>query len=355
MRPIRLVSLIALVSLVFGSAQAYALTPPIYSLTGTLSLPGAVRWDYLTFDTQNQRLFITRGDSVDVLDITGQNIVSTIPNTSGVHGVALAPDINEGFISDGMADTVTIFDLTTLETLTSVPTGMKPDAIVYEASTKRVYTANGNSNDVTAIDTKTNAVLDTIKLDGKPEFAVVDEHGHLYINIEDKAEIAVIDTKNLKVITTYDLKPTCESPTGLAIDRKNLRLFSVCGNLKMVITSAKTGKMIDVLPIGAHSDAAVFDPDTGLAFSSNGDGTLTVVSQVSKNHYQVIQTVKTKPTARTMALNPTTHDLYLAAAETNVIGPLSVNPPPERPHMKPDSFMILTVHPETNSPELSKN
>jgi len=281
-----------------------------------------------------------RGNSVDVLDVSMQKIIGSIPDTAGVHGVALASVLGRGFISDGAANTVTIFDLTTLQTVATVPTGTEPDAIVYDPLTKRVFTANGDSNDVTAIDAVTGSVINTIKLGGKPEFAVVDGRGRIYINVEDMSQLVVIDSQNLKVVEYYNLSPNCDSPTGLAIDNEKHRLFSVCSNQAMIVVQADTGKILDTLPIGAHSDAAVFDPKTKLAFSANGDGTLTVVGASSADRYKVLQTIPTTLTARTMALNPITHKLYLAAAEVDGIDPTTT-----RPHIKPDSFMILTVGP----------
>ncbi|MGB9152926.1 MAG: YncE family protein [Alphaproteobacteria bacterium] len=343
----RILPLAALACALSLSGTAQAAANSSYSLTDTLPLPGLTRWDYLAFDTQNHRLFITRGESVDVLDVASQKITGSIPDTKGVHGVALAPDLGKGFTSNGTANTATIFDLKTLETLATVPTGTKPDAIVYDAKTQRVFTANGASNDVTVINALDGKPLATIPLDGKPEFAVVDGKGRLYINIEDKSQLAVIDAQNAKLITYYNLAPHCDSPSGLAIDIAHNRLFSVCENKVMVITQAETGKSIDTLPIGARSDAAAFDAGTGLAFSSNGEGTLTVIGASTPNHYKVLQTVPTLPTARTMALDPATHSIYLAAAETEGGDASTAASPHSRPQLKPDSFKILTVEPKT--------
>jgi len=321
-----------------------------YVLVDTLHLPGATRWDYLTFDSPTHRLFITRGESVDVLDVESKKIVGSIPNTNGVHGVTLALDLDKGFTSNGKANTVTIFDLRSLKEISTPSTGSKPDAIVYDASTKRVFIANGESDDMTVLDAKTGKAIDTIKLGGKPEFAVVDGKGQLFVNLEDKSQLAVVDTRNLKVLAHYDLAPNCSSPTGLAIDMSQRRLFSVCSNKAMVVVDGLSGKILDTLPIGAHSDAALFDPMTKLAFSSNGDGTLTVVKATTSNNYEVVQTVVTKPTARTMALDPSTHQLYLAAAETEGFETPLLNHPDPRPHIKSDTFMILTVGQKINLP-----
>jgi len=306
-------------------------------------LPGSVRWDYLAFDSDTHHLFITRGDSVDVLDVITRKIVGTIPDTRGVHGVAIAPELAKGFISDGKVNSVTVFDLKTLQPLASVPTGTKPDAIVYDPASQRVFAANGGSGDLTAIDARDGRVIDTVPLEGQPEFAVVDGKGRLYVNLENNAQLAVIDTAGLRVTARYDLAPGCNRPTGLAIDRRRLRLFAVCGNKVMVVLDAVTGRILETLAIGAGADAAVFDPETNLAFSSNGDGTLTVVGASAPDHYTVVQTVPTLPTARTLALDPVTHRLHLAAAETDGFDPSTETRPHPRPHIKPDTFMILTV------------
>jgi DNA-binding beta-propeller fold protein YncE len=316
-----------------------------YAVVDKLPLPGQTRWDYLTFDSKSKRLFIAHSDKVDVLDVTTQKIVGSISDLKGVHGVALAPDLGKGFVSDGAANTVTTFDLATLKPLARIAVGNKPDAIAYDAKTRRVFAVNGNSSDVTAINADDSSAIETLKLHGKPEFAVVDGSGHLYVNIESQTQLAVIDTQTLRVLATYNLGPKCIGPSGLAMDVRLRRLFAACSNKIMTVVQADTGSIIDTVAIGAHSDAAVFDPGTGLVFSSNGDGTLTVIGEAPDGHYQIFQTVPTVPSARTMALDPVTHRLYLAAAETDGVDPLSVNSPNLRMRFKPDSFMLLTVEP----------
>lgn len=341
------------IALVLGlacSGSALATTkPPDYRLIDTLHLSGPTRWDYLTFDALGHRLFITRGERVDVHDVVTRKVVDSIPDTHGAHGVALAPELGKGFISNGATNAVTVFDLVTLKPLATVSTGVRPDAIVYDAATQRVLAADAGSGDMTAINAHDNTVAGTIQLDGKPEFAVVDGKGELYVNLQDKPQLAVLDTKALKVIARYDLGSSCAGPTGLAIDASLRRLFSTCANRVMVVIDAVTGKMLDTLPIGAHSDAALFDPGGKLAFSSNGDGTLTVVGAAGPSHYAVRQTVQTKPTARTMALDPATHLIYLAAAQTAGFELPTAQRPTPRPHIKPETFMILIVGPSTQS------
>ena len=243
----------------------------------TIHLPGAIRWDFLTFDPDHHRLFITRGESVDVFDVATKKITGSILGTSGVHGVALAPELGRGFTSNGATNNATVFDLTTLQPIATIPTGTKPDTIVYDAMTQRIFTANAGSGDLTVIDAKQGSVAATIKLDGKPEFAIVDGKGHLYVNLEDTSQMDVVDTKDLKVLARFDLAPTCDGPTGLSIDKTLNRLFVSCHNKNMLIVDVGTGKIIDALPIGGFSDATIFDPGTNLAFSSNSDGTLDVV------------------------------------------------------------------------------
>jgi YVTN family beta-propeller protein len=324
--------------------RAHAQTPnPDYTVIDTIPLPGATRWDYLTFDAKTNYLFITRGDGVDVLDTTLKKIVSTIADLHGTHGVALATDLGKGFISEGTANDVAVFDLITLKVTSTIPVGTKPDAIVYDTATQRVFAANGNSGDMTIIDAKDNKVVTTLTLDGKPEFAVGDGKGMLYVNLEDQSQLLAIDARNLKITGRYNLAPACNEPTGLAIDAKQERLFSVCGNKSMVVVNGTTGKIMETLPIGAHSDAAAFDSEKGLAFSSNGDGTLTVVVADGSDHYKIIQTVTTLPTARTMAVDPVTHQIYLAAAETDGSEAPTAQHPDPRPKIKPDTFKILVV------------
>jgi DNA-binding beta-propeller fold protein YncE len=316
-----------------------------YRVLEVLALPGPTRWDYLTLGSAGRRLFITRGERVDVLDLETRTVVGTIAGTHGVHGVALASEAGKGFISDGLLNAVTVFDLATLAPLAIIPTGTEPDAMVYDAASGRVFAANGGGGTLTVIEAGKGTVTGTISLDGLPEFAVVDGKRRLYVNLGDKSQLEVVDTAAMKVLVRYDLAPGCQGPTGLAIDADRDRLFAVCRNKAMVVVDGATGAILETLPIGGSPDAAAFDPETGLAFSSNGDGTLTVVGAAGPDHYRVVQTVPTRPTARTMALDPATHRIYLAAAETDGFDPPTENHPHPRPHLKPESFMILTVGP----------
>jgi YVTN family beta-propeller protein len=342
-------ALISMLAVLAGIVPSFVNAAPAkvsYELSETLPLPGPVKWDLLTFDAPNHHLFITRSDRVDILDTNSKKVVASISNLSGVHGVGLAPDANKGFISEGQANRVTVFDLTTLKPIATIPTGKKPDAVIYERETGHIFVADADSNDLTVINAKTNEIAGTIRLDGAPEFAVANGDNKLYINLEDKSWIDVVDTRNLKVIDHYDLTPACEGPTGLALDKADNVLFSVCANKHMVIVDALNGKIKDTLDIGAHPDAAAYDAASGLAFSSNGgDGSLTVVTKAANGHYKILQSVSTKVSARTMALNPDTHEIYLSAGETEGFDPPTAQHPEPRPHVKPDTFEILRVIP----------
>jgi YVTN family beta-propeller protein len=306
-------------------------------------LGGGGGWDYLAVDAMH-RLFLSRGTQVDVVDTKSGKLLGTIPNTQGVHGVAFAPELHRGFTSNGRADTVTVFDLDTLKTLQEVKVpAHNPDCILYEPKGRHVFTFNGRSKDVTVLDASTLAVVATIPVPDKPEFAQDDHAGHIFVNIEsDPGRMVVIDSRGLTVQSTWPL-PGCNSPTGLALDGTHHRLFSVCDGNVMAVTNADSGAQIAQVPIGRGPDAAAYDAQRGLVFSSNGEGTLTVIRQESADHYRVLDTVKTQAGARTMALDPATGRIYLVTAQ---FGP----PPaatPEQPHPRPtplpDSFTVLVV------------
>src|ERR1039457_3572777 len=316
------------------SASIYAAEPE-YQVTRHDAVPGAAKWDYLTHDAAGKRLFITHGDQVDVYDPALGKVVGSIANTLGVHGVALAPGLNKGFTSNGRSNTVTIFELSTLKTLGTLPTAKNPDAIVFDPFTQRVFAANGASGSITVVDAVKSEVIGTISIGGKLEFEAVDGKGHLYVNVEDRNTLAVVDTVKLALIAQYDLSASCNEPTGLSIDAAKERLFVGCHNQKMTVVAGQTGKILATVPIGKGCDATAYDSTSHLAFSSNGEGTLTIIST---DTYAVIQTVKTQPTARTMALDEGGHRIFLVAAETEV--PTATG---GRPKLKPDTFSVLTV------------
>jgi YVTN family beta-propeller protein len=308
---------------------------PAYHVTHQEVLPGDVKWDYLTYDAGSGRLFITRGDHVDVYDTALGRVVGTIPDTQGVHGVAPAPDVNRGFTSNGRSDTVTVFELSSLKVLGTLATGKKPDAIVYDTFTQRVFAANGDSGSLTVIDAANSKVLATLDIGGKLEFAAVDGKGLLYVNVEDRNALVVVDTVKLAVVAQYDLSAVCTEPAGLAIDPATERLFVGCRNQKMAVVSGTTGEILATVPIGKGCDATVYDPELKLAFSSNGEGTLTIISA---DTYTVTQTLATQPTARTMALDIASHRIYTVAADTEAPSTVGV-----RPRLKPGTFTLLTV------------
>jgi DNA-binding beta-propeller fold protein YncE len=317
--------------------------PSGYHVAKTLKLGGDGGWDYLTADAKGRRVYISRGTHVMVVDADTGAVVGDIPNTNGVHGIALAPEMDKGFISDGRDNTVTIFDVTTLKTLGTAPTGKNPDAIIYDPASKRVFTFNGNSKDATAVDAKTGTVAGTIALGGKPEFAVADGTGHVFVNIEDTSEIVQFDSNKLTVENRWKIAPG-EEPSGLAMDLKHRRLFSVCSNKLMVVVDANNGKVITTLPIGAGTDAAGFDPETGFAFSSNGgDGTLTVVHEDSPDKFTVVENVPTLRRARTMALDTKTHQVYTVTAEFGQAPAPTTEQPRPRAPMVPGSFTLLVL------------
>jgi DNA-binding beta-propeller fold protein YncE len=285
-----------------------------YQITKKISIPGQGSWDYLSVDEAARRLYVSHGTQVEVVDLDSQSVVGTIPNTPGVHGIAIAPELGRGFISNGQAATVTIFDLKTLKKLGEVPTGKKPDAIIYDPATSQVFAFNGGSNSATVISAADGKVAGTIELGGGPEFAASDGNGYVYDNLEDESLVLKIDAKKLTVEQRWKTAP-CESPSSMAMDRPNHRLFIGCRNHFMAVLDSDSGKVIASLPIGDHVDATAFDSDSRLIFFSNGEGNISVVHQDSPDKYSVVDTVKTLPRAKTMALDPKTHQLFLSTAE----------------------------------------
>jgi DNA-binding beta-propeller fold protein YncE len=313
-----------------------------YHVAKKTVLGGDGGWDYLTVDAKARRIYISRSTHVMVVDADSAAVVGDIPGTNGVHGIAIASDLDKGFISDGRDGNVTIFDTKTLKVLGTTPAGRNPDAIIYDQASKRVFAFNGGSKDATAIDAKTGTVAGTIPLGGKPEFAAADEKGHVFVNIEDTSEIVQFDSNKLTVENRWKIAPG-EEPSGLAMDRKHRRLFSVCSNKLMVVVNADTGKVVTTLPIGAGTDAAGFDPETGFAFSSNGEGTLTVVHEDSADKFSVADTVPTQVRARTMALDTKTHQVFLVTAQFGAPPAATAQQPRPRAPMVPGSFTLLTM------------
>lgn len=337
----KLLSIFGAFALIVSSASAQ---DSGYKILDKVKLGGEGGWDYLNADTVSGMLFISRGTHVQVMDMEKKTLVADIPNTNGVHGIALAREFGKGYISDGRDTAVTVFDLKDFKTLKVIKIGaLNPDAIIYDEVSKRVFTFNGRSSNATAIDAATDSVVGTVPLDGKPEFAQADGAGNIYVNIEDKSTITGFDAKTLKVLKTWSIAPG-EEASGLAIDRQHHLLFSVASNKKMIVSDYGSGKVIADVPIGEGPDAAGFDPETQYAFSSNGrDGTLTVVHEDAPDKFTVVDNVKTQMSARTMSIDLKTHRIYLSAAEFGKAPePTNDNPRP-RPPMVPGSFTILIL------------
>ncbi len=286
-----------------------------FAITRKVPIPGQGSWDYLNVDEGARRLYVSHGTQVEVIDVDTLDIVGNIPKTEGVHGIAIAPELGRGFVSNGQASTVTIFDLKTLKKIADVPAGKKPDAIIYDPASSRVFAFNGGSNSATAIDAATGKVAGTIELGGRPEFAAADGNGYVYDNLEDESTVLKINSRTLKIEHRWPTAP-CSSPSSMAIDRANHRLFLGCRSRVMAVINADTGKVITTLPIGDHVDATAYDAQTKLIFNSNGEGTITVIRQEGPDKYSILQTVKTVPKAKTMALDPKTHHLFLSTAES---------------------------------------
>jgi DNA-binding beta-propeller fold protein YncE len=336
------IPMVLTLTLIFAlSATAFA--PVQYQLKQKYVLGGDGGWDYLTYDHAGKRLFISRSTRVQVVDPAQGTVIAEIPNTPGVHGIALAQDLGKGFTSNGGENSVTVFDLKTLKETARIKTegGVGPDAILYDPASKRVFTFNGRSKNATVIDAEKGTLVGNIPLDGKPEFAASDGKGKVYVNIEDKSELTEIDSKTANVTNTWPLTG-CEEPSGLAMDQKHRRLFSGCHNKVMAVTNADTGKVIATVPIGQGVDANGFDPGTDLAFSSNGDGTLTVVHEDAPDKFTVAQNADTQRGARTMALDTNNHDVYLVTAEIEEKPPAEGQTRPQR-SMKPGSFTLLVM------------
>jgi YVTN family beta-propeller protein len=313
-----------------------------YHVVQTWKIGGDGGWDYLKIDSQARRLYISRATRVLVIDADSGKSVGEIPDTPGVHGIALAPEFSKGFTSNGRENTVNVFDLATLKVLNKIKVGARPDAIIYDPATKRVFTFNAGSQDATAIDAAKGEVVGSIPLGGKPEFAASDSKGTVFVNLEDKNQLFALDPDKLTVKQRWDL-PGCEEPSGLAMDQKNRRLFVGCGNKTMPIVDADSGKILTTLPIGDGVDATAFDDATGLAFASCGEGVLTVVREDSPDKFSVVENVPTQKGARTMALDSKTHNAYTVTAKFGPPPAPTADQPHPRASLIPDTFVVLVV------------
>ncbi len=308
-----------------------------YKLTKTFHVASPGGWDYIAVNPNSNKLYLSHGTQVNILDKATGDSLGVIPNTTGVHGIAFNNAAGKGYTSNGRINNVTVFDLKTNAVLSQIATGENPDAIMYDAFTKKVITCNGRSKDLSIIEAATEKVVATIPVGGKPETAVTDNAGKLFVNIEDKNEIAVVDLATNTVTNRWSLAPG-DGPSGLVIDVKSKRLFATCDKL-LVIMDATDGKIIDKLPTGSGTDGAAIDPATKLIFTSNGDGTVTVVKEISANEFKVIDNVPTKRAARTICIDESTHKLYLPTAEFE---PQAAGEK-GRPKMIPGTFQVIVL------------
>ena len=316
-----------------------------YRIVNKIHLPGDGGWDYLTVDEAGSRLFVSHGTVVQVVDLKTGQLAGTIEDTPGVHGIAIAPELNKAFISEGRDASVKVINLKTLAVIADVKiTGENPDAITYDQFSKRVFVFNGRSSNATVLNAVTNEVVGTIPLEGKPEFPVSDDKGKLFVNIEDKSMIDVIDVKTMKVLKSWPIAPG-EEASGLALDKETNRLFAVCSNKLMIVVDASDGHVVANLPIGEGCDGVKFDPELKRAYSSNGEGTMTVVQEINKDSFKVLENVKTEPGARTLACDVKSHHIYLPTAEFNPAPEATADNPRPRRSPRPDSFHVLDVVP----------
>jgi len=323
----------------FMATPATAESP--FQIQQRWTIGGTGGWDYLTADPTAHRLYIAHMTRVDVVDTTTGKVVGAVEGLTRCHGVVIAPDGKTGFASDGGSNNVVVFDTSNFATLTKIPAGTNPDGMAYEGSTNTLWAFNGSSKNATVIDAASRMTIGTVALPGKPEFPQSDDEGTIFVNIEDKNSIVRLDAKAQKITATWPLSG-CDSPSGLAFDKEGGRLFSVCDGKKMAVTDSHTGKSLGTPTIGDGPDAAGYDASKKLAFSSNGDGTLSVVD-ASKATYPVVQTLSTMRGARTMALDPSTGKIYTVTAKFGPTPPATAATPRPRPTILPDSFTVLVI------------
>jgi YVTN family beta-propeller protein len=315
-----------------------------FEVTGHYLLDGAERWDYVAYDAVRQHLFVSRDSHVQVIDTRTGKLFGEIENTDGVHGFAFVQDRKLGFVTNGRANTITVINLDTLRVVDTIKAaGPDPDGILYVPSLQRIYVSNGHDKSVSAIDVGTRKVIATTQVGGKPEALAADRQGHVFVNVEDRNEIVEIDARSAAVLAHWPLAP-CEGPTGLAIDATNARLFTVCANQHMMVVDAASGRAVADLPIGGHPDSAAFDPALKLAFSANGaSGTLTVVHEDDADHYSVMQNAPTLEGAKTMALDPQMHRVFLVSSKFGPAEAATAQNPHPRPRVIPGTFEVLVA------------
>jgi DNA-binding beta-propeller fold protein YncE len=316
-----------------------------YRIADRIHLDGDGGWDYLVVDDSAARLYVSHSTIVQVVDIKKNKVIATFPDTKGVHGIALAQDLNKGYISNGKDTSVTVFDLKKLKVISRIKvTGLNPDAILFDPFSSRVFTFNGRSSNSTVIDANLDEVIGTINLPGKPEFSVTDGQGKIYVNIEDKSEVCQINPLTLKIEKTWSVRPGKE-PSGMAMDIADHQLFIVCSNETLIVLDVLSGKVISDLKIGNGVDGVAYDPVLKKIYSSNGDGTLTVINKENKSTFKVLENFPTQKGARTISLSLKTHRIYLPFAEYEAPPPATKENPHPRPIAKPGTFTVLVLEP----------
>ena len=300
---------------------------------------GTTGWDYLSIDPTHHVLYIAHGTQVEAYDVANDSLMSPIPNTDGVHGIAIADRQKHGFISCGKSNSVLEFNLITRDSIQQIPVGQRPDAIIYDPTSKHVFTMCAGNNSISVLDAASGSVVTSIALPGRPEFAVSDERGSVFVNLEDKSQIVKIDSKENKIVNVWKVAPGTE-PSALAMDRGTNRLFIGCANQKMIVMNAENGKVVKVIPIGKGVDAIAFDPFRRIAFSANGEGNVTIVSEKIGDSYRA-ETLQTQKGARTIALDPQSHDFYVVSAEFGVTPEPTKEMPKPRPPILPNTFSVM--------------
>ena len=323
-----------------GSGYLLAQDAGGYHQIHEYKLGGDTGWDYLTMDAVSRRLYVSRGTHMQVVNIDSGKVEGDVTELKGIHGIALDKANNKGYISDGRDNSVVVFDLKSLKQTGKVQAGTNPDAIIFDPSSKQVFAFNGRSNNATVVNTSNDSVAGTIDLGGRPEFAAADGKGKVFVNLEDKSSLVEIDASGLKVLNTWSLAP-CDSPSGLAIDADHEVLFAGCDNQMMAIVDGNSGKVLKTLPIGKGVDATAFDKGVKQAYSSNGEGNITMVKADSPANFSVAATVPTKRSARTMAVDEKNHNLITVAADFEPAPAPAAGQPRQRPKMVPDSFVVL--------------
>ncbi len=329
-------------SLLFLSLSVSAQTNPSgITLIKKTVIGGTGGWDYVFISTEDRHLYLSHGNQVEVVNADTHEMIGVIPDTKGVHGIAAIPSLGKGYITNGKADNVTVFDIKTLKVTSLIPAGTNPDALLYDQFSKRVFIFNNDSKNVTVIDAKMDTVITTIDLGGNPEAGVSNDKGLIYVNLEDANEIVVFESKTLTVKNRFKLSPG-EQPTGIAMDKKSHRLFSACrASQLMMILDADNGKIVAQLPIGKGVDGAGFDDVSKLIYSSNGDGTLTVIKEVSRDKFEVLDNIQTEQGARTMTFDSKTKHVFTTTPQFGATPAATTENPRPRPAILPGTFMLL--------------